>query len=144
MGTFELSVFIICPPQVVFDYLSDPDNDLLWQRNLISSGWTTPDPVGVGSVKHVVTRVMGRKIEASVEYSVWDPPNSYRFKTDDGPFTITGTTKFESKDNGTQLTLEGQIEASGVLKLLEGLVINQAKKQDTSNFNALKQILEAS
>ena len=143
MGTFEFSIFINRPPQEVFDYISNPENDLLWQPNLISSEWTTAEPAGVGSTKHVVTRVFGRKVEVNVEYTDWDPPNMYRFKSDDGPFSLVGTTKFEPKENGTQISLEGQIEGTGILKLVEGLIIRQAEKQDRANFETLKHLLEA-
>jgi hypothetical protein len=54
-----------------------------------------------------------------------------------------GTTRFEPKGDGTQVTTEGQIEASGLLKLVLGLVVRQAEKQDRTNFNKLKEILEA-
>jgi ligand-binding SRPBCC domain-containing protein len=143
MGTFVFSVFISRPLQEVFDYSANPDNDLQLQKNLLSSEWTTPGPAGLDSIKRMVTRVLGRKIEADLEYMVWDPPNTYTFKSDDTPFSLVGTHKFERKENGTQLILIGQIEVSGILKLVEGLVIRQAKKQDNINLNALKLLLEA-
>ena len=58
------------------------------------------------------------------------PGNGYTFTGDAGPFSITGTTKLEAQDNGTLVTTAGQIEASGIMKLTEGLVIRQVKKQD--------------
>ncbi|MGB3717609.1 MAG: hypothetical protein WA996_24545 [Candidatus Promineifilaceae bacterium] len=96
----------------------------------MSSEWISPDPAGAGSIKRVVTKVFGHKIEASVEYTVWDPPNMYGFKSDDSPFSIAGNVKLEPEENGTQLNLERQVEASGILKILEGVVIKQAVKQD--------------
>jgi carbon monoxide dehydrogenase subunit G len=143
MGMFEISVFIDRPPQEVFDFIANPDNELLWQKNLLSSEWISPDPVGIGSTKRVVTKVFGRKLEATAEYTVWDPPNMYSFKVDDGPFSVVGTTNFRPEENGTKVTLVGQIEGAGILKLLEGLVVKQAKKQDSRNFNTLKLLLEA-
>ena len=41
------------------------------------------------------------------------------------------------------MTLEGQVEARGILKPLEGLVGKQAEKQDGKNLNALKHLMEA-
>jgi uncharacterized protein YndB with AHSA1/START domain len=143
MRTFEFSVFIDRPPQEVFDFVTNPDNDHLWQETLVSSEWVTPEPAGAGSIKKVVIRFLGRNMEGTVEYISWDPPDSYRFKSDDGPFSLEATTKFEPKEGGTQLTLEAQLEGGGLLKLVMGLVTGQAKKQDTKNFNALKEILEA-
>jgi hypothetical protein len=143
MPSFEISLFIDQPPQEIFDFMTNPDNDHLWQETLVSSEWVTPEPAGAGSIKKVVVRFLGRNIEATSEYIIWDPPDSYRFKSDDGPFSLIGTTKFEPKEGGTQMTLEGQIEGDGLLKLLVGFVTGQAKKQDIKNFNALKSILEA-
>ena len=142
MANFEMTQFIDRPPQEVFDYLTNPDNDLLWQKGLISSEWISPDPAGVGSTKRVVNRFLGMKINVTVEYTAWDPPNRYAFKFD-GPFSVAGNINLEPKENGTQFNLEAQIEGSGLFKLVEGLVAKQAKKQDASNFNTLKNILEA-
>ena len=143
MASFEITLFINRSPQEIFDFTTNPDNDHLWQETLVSSEWVTPEPAGAGSIKKVVIRFLGRNMEGTVEYISWDPPDSYRFKSDDGPFSLAGTTKFEPKEGGTQMTLEGQIEGNGLLKLLVGFVAGQAKKQDIKNFNALKIILEA-
>jgi carbon monoxide dehydrogenase subunit G len=144
MKRFELTLFINRRPQEVFDFITDPNNDLQWQKTLISSEWITPAPAGRGSIKRVVVKMMGLKMKATAEYTEWDPPNWYAFRSTDSPLKLTGTTKFEAEDDGTLLTLNAQIENSGILKLVEGLVIKQAEKQDITNFNALKQILEAS
>lgn len=143
MRTLELSLFINRPPGVVFDFMAVPHNDLLWQENLISSEWVTPEPAGVGSIKRVVSRFMGREMEATAEYTVWDRPHLYGFKSAAGPFTVSGRTSFAAQDEGTLVTIAGQVEASGVLKLAEGLAARQAEKQDQRNFKALKALLEA-
>ena len=137
MGTFEFSIFINRLPQEVFDYISNPENDLLWQPNLISSEWTTPEPAGAGSTKHVITRVMGRKVEVNVKYTDWDPPKMYRFTSADGPFSLVGTTKFESEENSTQISLKGQIEGKGILKLVEGLIIIQDRNKTPATLTHL-------
>jgi hypothetical protein len=41
------------------------------------------------------------------------------------------------------VTSVGQVEASGIMKLFEGLIIQQAEKQDQNNYDRLKAILEA-
>ena len=143
MANIELTQFIDRPPQEVFDYLTNPDNDHLWQEGLISSDWISPEPAGVGSTKRVVNRFLGMNMKVTVEYTAWDPPNKYAFKTLDGPFSVAGTINLEPKENGTQFNLEGQVEGKGLYKLVEGLIVKQAMKRDTANFNTLKEILEA-
>jgi carbon monoxide dehydrogenase subunit G len=142
MATFEISLFIDRPPQEIFDFMTNPDNDKLWQESLISSEWVTEGPAGLGSKKRVVVRFMGFKLKATTEYVIWEPPERYRFKSDDSPFSVVGTTRFEPEGEGTQVTTEGQIEASGLLKLVVGIMARQAEKEDKAHFNNLKRILE--
>ena len=143
MRTFEFSLFIDRPPHEVFDFAVDPGNDYLWQGNLVSSEWITPEPAGAGSIKRGVTRFMGREMGAEVEYTAWDRPHGYAIKGTAGPFSFAGETKFEAQANGTLVTFAGQIEGSGIIKLAEGLLIKQVEKQDRGNYDTLKRVLEA-
>jgi hypothetical protein len=50
---------------------------------------------GAVSTKRVYKKVFGQRLEANVEYTIWDPPNMYSFKSDDGPISIAGIVKLE-------------------------------------------------
>ena len=78
-----------------------------------------------------------------MEYTDKDPPNMYRFTSDNGPFSRVGTTRFELKEKGTQVTFQGKIPGKSIPKLVEGLIIRLAEKQDRANFETLKHLLEA-
>ena len=142
MRTLAFSVFIDRPLVEVFDYMTDPANDPLWQKQLIASEWVTPEPAGLGSIKRVTTRVLGRETESTAEYTAWDRPNGYTFTVATGPFSVAGETTLEAQENGTLVTVHGQVEAAGITRLLEGLLIRQVEKQDLDNFNRLKDMLE--
>ena len=73
-------------------------------------------------------RVALSSMEADAEYTVWERPNGTSIKGTAGPFSIVGTTKLEARENRTLVTAARQVEASGIMKLTEGLVIRQAKK----------------
>ena len=143
MASIKMSVFIDRPQQQVFEFLTNPENDLLWQESLISSEWVTDEPAGVGSKKRVTVRLFGFTLKATTQYTAWDSPTMYSFKSDDSPFSVTASTRLEPKGDGTQVTSEGTLEASGPLKLVVGMVARKAQKDDTANFEKLKQILEA-
>ena len=143
MYTFEKSITIDRSPQDVFNFVTNPANNALWQSGTESAEWTSDDPPGIGATFKTVVNFMGRKIEADVEITRWDPPNLYGFKTDDGPFPIVGKSRFEPKDNGTELILEAQIHSVGFFKLVEGLVGKWAEKQDDNHYAVLKLLLEA-
>ena len=143
MYTFEKSLFINRPPQEVFDFATNPANFAQWQSSVECAEWTSDGPPGVGSTFMIVTKFLGRKIEAEVEMTGWDPPNLSSFKSVGGPFPVAGTSRYETKENGTKVTLEGQIKPAGFFKLVEGLIGKQVQKQDGDNFDALKLLLEA-
>jgi carbon monoxide dehydrogenase subunit G len=143
MFTYEATIFINRPQQEVFDFMSDPANAPKWQNNFVSSEWTSEGPVGVGSTQRAVSRFLGRELETTAEITVWDPPNRTAFKLPEGQIQLEATTTYESKGDGTQITISGVGETGGFFKLAEGLVGNQLQKQLDTNFSALKLLLEA-
>ena len=143
MFTFEKSIFINRPQQEVFDFSSNPANDPQWRSSAESAEWTSEGPVGVGSTYRSVDRFLGRKIEGTSEITVWDPPNQFGFKMVSGPFPFEATIKLESRENGTQFTVDGQAQFGGFFKIAEGLVGRQVEKQLVADFEALKLVMEA-
>ncbi len=88
MFTFEKSIFINRPPQEVFDYITNPDNDSDWRSTAVSAEWTSDGPVGVGSTQRTVGKFLGRKIDSTNEVTVWDPPNQFAFKSVEGSIPL--------------------------------------------------------
>ena len=137
------SVSINRSPQDVFDYVSDPANDANWQGPSESSQWTSEAPPGVGSTQDSVIKFLGRKIDSTLEITIWDPPNTLGFKVIEGPMPYEGTMGFESTaEGGTELTADFEGEIGGFFKMAEGLVGKQLEKQLDTDFSALKLLLE--
>ena len=84
------------------------------------------------------------KLESEIEITEWGPFNMYSYEGSNGNLHAAGKVRFEPKENGTQVTMNAQIKGVGFARLLEGLVGRQAEKQDSSNYDALKLLLEAS
>lgn len=83
-------------------------------------------------------------MRAKLKFTEWKPYNAYGYKGSGGSFQVAGKVWIEPKGDGTQVTLNGQVNALGFFKLLERLVGRQAEKQDGSNSDALKLLLETS
>ncbi len=143
MYKIESSMFINRPQQEVFDYVTNPANNAKWQSGTESAEWTSAGPPGVGSTLKVVTSLLGRKIEAVVEITGWDPPNLVSIKSVSGPIPFESTQRFAAQGDGTLLTQNAQAEIGGFFKLAEGLVGKQLEKQFEANNAALKLLLEA-
>jgi uncharacterized membrane protein len=142
MFTFERNIFINRPPQEVFDFMSDPTNDPKWRDSAISAEWTSEGPPGVGSTVRSVDKILGREMESTSEITAWDRPHRWGQKSVGGPMPYEMTVKFEAKEQGTQLTLNGNVEPSGFFKIAEGLVRKQLEKQFDTDLNGLKRVLE--
>ncbi len=142
MNSFEVSTFINRPPQQVFDFMTDPVNTARWQNGIQSAKWVSDGPVGVGSVFHVVSQMMGRKVDMDIEVSQWNPPSLWGLKANNGPLKFENTNKFEPKDGGTQLVQDFVGEVGGFFKLAEGMAIKQMQKQVETDAQSLKKVLE--
>jgi uncharacterized membrane protein len=142
MITLETTILIKRPQQEIFDYVADPANAHKWQSQFLSIEWTSEGPHGVGSTQRSLTRFLGRDIEATSQFTVWDPPNQQRFKVVDGPLKLEGGMKFEPQGHSTKVTMEGQMDANGFFKLAERLLKKQIERQFATNLEALKLLLE--
>ncbi len=127
----------------VFDYVTDPANDAQWQRSCKGSQWASEGPHGVGSIKTSVDKFLGRKIESTIEFTVWDRPNTFGLKVIEGPVPFQAVIGLESAGgSGTELTVDVEAEFRGFFKLVGGLAGKQLKKELNTDFNALKLLLE--
>ena len=142
MITYDLSIFIDRPPQEVWPYIAEPINFSQWQGSAKFAEWTSEGPPGVGSTFRGVAKFLGRKIESTSEITIWAPPSQYGLKSTSGPIPFESTTELESKQNGTQLNLHAQMEVGGFFKMAQGLVAKKAKKQNNTDLEALKLLLE--
>lgn len=143
MVTYEKIIFINRPQQEVWDFVSNPANHSKYSNIAESAEWISEGPPSVGSIYRGVGKALGRKIESTNEITIWDPPNQYGYKSISGSIPFETTYTFESRENGTQLSVRAQLEIGGFFKIAEGLAGRQAKKQIDADFEALKQHLEA-
>jgi hypothetical protein len=51
--------------------------------------------------------------------------------------------RLEPKENGTLLTISGSGELRGVMKIFEGMMVRQGRKQTDKDLAALKHLLES-
>jgi carbon monoxide dehydrogenase subunit G len=144
MFEFEKTIFINRSLEEVFEFLTNPANDLKWRDSSISGEWTSEGPIGVGSTTHTVDKLLGREIDSTAEVTVWDPPNKFGLKSVGGPMPFESIQNFESKEGGTQLTFSGHGEIGGFFKLAEGLAGKQLEKQIDKDLSSLKVYMEGS
>jgi len=84
MIKFENSIVIKRAPQDVFAYVTNPNNAGEWMTGVQEAGWTSDDYPGVGSTWKVVTKFLGRTMEAELERTSLSPDH-VTSKTIKGP-----------------------------------------------------------
>ena len=142
MGHIENSVHINRPIDEVFAYVSDPSRMKEWNTDLVDA--YVDGPVQLGARLTQVRSLLGQKIEATAEVTALDPPNSLSFASiGGGMINMMGSYLFEAMGEGTHFTLSVDIAPTGVLKIAEGALVDNASKNMQQNLAMLKQILES-
>lgn len=142
MYKFKKEIIIDRAQQEVFDFATNPTNDPKWRGISDFAEWTSPSPVGVGSIQRSEGSFLGRKIDSTSEVTAWDPPNQFGLKTVSGPVPFEINVNMTSNGNGTNIILNGQAEFGGFFKLAEGLAGKQLEKQIDKDFETLKKLME--
>jgi hypothetical protein len=145
MGVLNVDIFIERPPDEVFSYLCDYANQKVWQgQNVIELAVEPPGPAKVGTQVHKVRQTPGGKQRFTMEVTEMDV--SARRWTED---TLTGSLRgtkavwqVQPDGKGSQVKHTIEFRAVGFSKLLLPLITSTARKDFSSEFANLKQILE--
>ncbi|MFT7520491.1 MAG: putative membrane protein, partial [Kiritimatiellia bacterium] len=91
------------PIDEVFAYLSNFENNPIWQAGMESARWTSEPPLRVGSTYVQLARFMGREIRSNFEVVAYSPGRSVRIKTVQSTFDIDVTRSCQPLQNGGTL-----------------------------------------
>ena len=147
MARIEASVVINRPVEEVFEFVTNPKNDLLWQSGVLESEQTSEGPMRVGTTVRSVSQFLGRRMEGTGEVTEYEPNRKIKTKGTSGPMTVEASYTFEPVEGGTRVSFVGEGETGGLVKRLFGLadsiVVRMAQRGMETDFANLKDILEA-
>jgi uncharacterized protein YndB with AHSA1/START domain len=75
MSAFTSRVTVRRPIEDVFAVLTDVEQTGAWFPGDVEEHWTSPRPSGVGSTRHAVVRMGGRRSENDAVVTEFDPPH---------------------------------------------------------------------
>jgi uncharacterized membrane protein len=132
------------PADEVFAFFSDASNNPTWQEGMVSCGWTTPPPIGVGSVYEQHARFMGRDVRSVFRVTEFEPGRSIKIETVESTFPITVHRTVHTTGPGTsQVHADIGGGPTGLLKLLAPLMQGRAQKSVDADYDRLKGLLES-
>ena len=127
MARTEHTVVVERPPDEVFAFLTDLSNVPEWQSGAVE-----------------VLRFLGRRIEATIQVTEYEPARRFSIKTLSGPIPFQVQHMLEpSGAGGTKLSVTLEGEPGGFFRLAEGLVMRNAQRQVQNDFATLKRMVEA-
>jgi uncharacterized membrane protein len=141
----EHNVVIDRPINEVFAFITDPNNDSLWQAWTLETEQISEGPLDVGSTLRSTAKMLGRRIEVTMEVTENDPPHRQCARTTSGPIPATGCYQLEPVDGGStrfRQTFEGEV--GGFFRLAEPLVGRAIGRQSEADMATLKDLLESS
>lgn len=137
----EVSIFLNCPVQQVFAFISDASNLRTWQSNLIENEMLTESSLGVGSRFREVRRMGRRPAEIQAVITEFEPNKRFATRTETEP-QASVSYSFAAEDGGTRLNYQFRMPTSGMMRLFEPMIAASIKKESEADFRRLKGVLE--
>ena len=143
MVEVETSVLVNQPIEMVFKYVTTPENDAHWYIGVESRDHTPDEPSGVGSTSMSEIRFLGVPMKVVWEVIAYEPPTKINVKTVKGPVSVESGYKFEAVGkNQTKVTVHGEANVGNVFSVADPLVERMAQRQWEASFENLKDVLE--
>ncbi len=142
MARFEQTMVTSQPAELVFAFLSNPENDPSWSSASRHTRKTSPGPIDVGATFEQAGRFLGRRLALSLEVTAYEPNRRFGMKVASGPIKFAGVREVKAVPDGTLVTFTGGGRAPGPLRIAEPLLSWAAGRQLGRDLARLKEVLE--
>ena len=140
MLTYASQVHVDRPPEVVFPYLVEPEQQKLWSD--VPMRLLTAGPLAAGSRMEVTFGMGPIKAVVGLEISALDPARM-AFRTFSGPIRWEGEYRLQPSDtNGTELSQEGRLVFTGLWRLVEPIAGREIERGEVKELERLKEVVE--
>jgi uncharacterized membrane protein len=140
--SYESTITIARPAAEVFATIVDPVRMDEW-TGMSGSRWLTPSPHGAGS--RLATTMPIGPFRREMEWEVVDHQPNRLFSVRSlpgGPMDWTGAYELEPKGAGTVVVSRGEVRPNGLLRLLEPLLRSELPREEATELERLKQLVE--
>lgn len=143
MANITNRITIRRPIEDVFAVMTDVEKTGTWFPGNVEERWTSPPPHGVGSTRHAVVTMLGRRTENDAVTTEYDPPHRAAMQgtTPNAPFLVTLT--FATDGDGTRVDVVSEITLQGAARLFGPLVSAIYRRGWARGLANLKQMMES-
>jgi len=142
MADATVGITIARPIEEVFAVLTDVEKTGTWFPGNVEEHWTSPPPHGVGSTRHAVVTVMGRRQENDATVTEYDPPHRGVMSGEGQGVSWTAALDFAPDGDGTRVEIAFDFSATGPMRLFIGLFLRWYRGQWVRGLATLKRMME--
>jgi uncharacterized membrane protein len=129
------------PPEEVFSFLGDAENDPKWRPGVLDIARVSGSGAGA-RYRQGVKGPFGKRIPADIEITEYQPNELIAFRALEGPVRPSGRYEIAPADGGTRVRFALEAEVRGLKKLIAPMVQKQMSRE-VSNLDNLKRVLES-
>lgn len=137
------TVAISRSPGDVFAFIADLNNFPKWRANLVSFEILTTGPTEVGTRCSEVVQVGPMRAAGTCNVTEFSPGRTMAFKAVSGGIVYDGRILVEPSEEGSKLTLTGDVHPRGPLKLMQPILRGRLASGIKQEASSLKELLDA-
>ena len=145
MPTATYTGVIQAPPEDVFAFVADAENNPAWHAHVVETRWVDEGPTRLGRRGRQSSRLWGRDWAFLAEVAEWEPPVHVAFQVIEG-MRIRTTIDVQPADGGaSRVTLTVQtprLPGPGVDALASRLMKAITRDRESGDFRRLRRALE--
>ncbi|MGP4081726.1 SRPBCC family protein [Pseudalkalibacillus sp. R45] len=130
------------PPEKVFTYIANFENNPKWQKGIIEAKFTTNEPLQVGSTYDQVAKFLGKRIITTFRVVAYEENEKIKITSVKSTFPITVTRTVEPFNGATKVTTIVEGDASKVFKITQPIMKKMVEKSVKTDYENLKKQLE--
>lgn len=141
--SIEGEILIRRPIHEVFDYVADQRNEPHFNPSMTRVEKITDGPIRAGTQFRATTKTMGRELEMTIEFTVYDRPNALGSHTTMTTADTVGTLTFIPDCEGTRMHWSWQVRPKRGSRVLRPFIDLVGRRQENMIWHGLKRLLEA-
>lgn len=143
MVAVQGEIVIDRPPDEVFDFVADEENEPRYNPQMRLAKKVTEGPIGVGTSFRAEMTGRGRVVPMTIQFTEYDRPHRLAERVHMKSMDLTGGLTFQPVDGGTRMRWSWNLEPHGALRFMGQVVASMGRRQEWRIWTSLKQLLEA-
>jgi uncharacterized protein YndB with AHSA1/START domain len=132
------------PIEDVFAVLTDVEKTEIWFPWDVQERWTSPPPHGVGSTRHAVVQMRGRRSENDAIITEYDPPFRAAMAGTSSNAPFVATLVFSREGEATRVEATTEIVLRGASRIAGPIFAAWYGRAWARGFETLKSLMESS